>query len=177
MNVKQTQMTILYIFIDFWPHVTRSNFKHQYVGLIGPTTSPYKSHCSICSFHLAWREYEVSHIDLFVERLKKNTVIITIESFGLNLFCLQTRLPFWCFDQIVSFNRFSVFWLRSKCSCYTFDLSWGGGWWVFMPGPTAFCQYRQKVHESARGDPLVPQWEIPNWVYCMYKRQKGEGVL
>ena len=34
----------------------------------------------------------------------KNTVIITIESFGLNLFCLLTRLPFWWFDQIVSFN-------------------------------------------------------------------------
>ena len=46
-----------------------------------------------------------------------------------------------------------------------------------MPGPTAFCQYRQKVHESAQGDPLVPQGRLPNWLYCMYKRQKGAGVL
>ena len=34
----------------------------------------------------------------------KNIVIITIESFGLNLFCLLTRLPSWWFDQIISFN-------------------------------------------------------------------------
>ena len=27
------------------------------------------------------------------------------------------------------------------------------------PGLLLFRQYRQKVHESARGDPLVPQWE------------------
>ena len=44
-----------------------------------------------------------------------------------------------------------------------------------MPGPTAFCQYRQKVHESARGDPLVLQGRLPNWVYCMYKRQNRSG--
>ena len=45
---------ILYISINFWLHVTRSNFKHQSVGLIGPRMSPYKWHCSVCSFHLAW---------------------------------------------------------------------------------------------------------------------------
>ena len=27
------------------------------------------------------------------------------------------------------------------------------------PGLLLFRHYRQKVHESARGDPLVPQWE------------------
>ena len=27
------------------------------------------------------------------------------------------------------------------------------------PGLLLFRQYRQKVHESAQGDPLVPQWE------------------
>ena len=27
------------------------------------------------------------------------------------------------------------------------------------PGLLLFRQYRQKVHESARGNPLVPQWE------------------
>ena len=34
----------------------------------------------------------------------KNIVIITIESFGLNLICLLMRLQSWWFDQIVSFN-------------------------------------------------------------------------
>ena len=43
------------------------------------------------------------------------------------------------FVDLVDLNdRFSAFWLRSKCTCYTFDFSWGGGSWVLMPGPTAF---------------------------------------
>ena len=40
-----------------------------------------------------------------------------------------------------------------------------------------FTNIGKKVHESARGDPLVPQWEIPNWVYYMYKRPRDPNWM
>ena len=45
-----------------------------------------------------------------------------------------------------------------------------------MSGPTAFCQYRQKVQNRPGGIPLSLSGILPNWVYCMHV-QTPKGPL
>ena len=46
------------------------------------------------------------------------------------------------------------------------------------PGLLLFRQYRQKVHESARGGiPLSLSGRLPNWVYYMYKSPRDPNWM
>ena len=149
----------MYTFINFWLHDT---FKLQntvrrpngaYNGAYNVSLQITLHDCSIYSFHLAWKEYEVSHIyrSLYGASFK-NIVIIIIESFGLNLFCLLARLHM----LVVWSSRFfqwKIFTWGYKVSGCAYNRIITCSTWQWASVPTYWCmrQYSSRGAYSLRG--------------------------
>ena len=55
----------------------------------------------------------IGYVVIVIFRFSISPVVHFIRVMNVNWYCYV--------------DRFSAFWLRSKCTCYTFDFSWGWG--------------------------------------------------